>query len=82
MPLLNTITTPYAEAFLQVAESNDEVSKVISEAKSILKIWYESPELSEAMSSPVLEVDSKKAALEKLFSGKVTPSFLNFLKLA
>ena len=39
MPLLNTITTPYAEAFLQVAESRNEVDEVISQAKSILELW-------------------------------------------
>jgi F-type H+-transporting ATPase subunit delta len=33
------------------------------------------------MSSPVLEVEAKKAALEKMFSDQVTPSFLNLLKL-
>jgi len=81
MPLLNTITTPYAEAFLQVASSKKEVDKVVKQAKDLLIIWKESPEFSAAMSSPILEVDSKKAVLEKLFQGKVTPSFLNFLKL-
>jgi len=81
MPLLNTITTPYAEAFLQVAENCNEVDKVISQAKSILEIWKDSPELSEAMSSPVLEVESKKAAIEKIFGKKINPIFLNFLKL-
>ncbi len=81
MPLLNTITTPYAEAFLQVAESNKEVKKVVAQAKDILQLWKESPEFSQAMSSPVLEVQSKKLALEKLFAKQVTPSFLNFLKL-
>ncbi len=81
MPLLNTITTPYAEAFLQVAESKKEVDKVISQSKSILEIWKDSPELSNAMASPVLEVDAKKAALEKIFTKNITPSFLNFLKL-
>ncbi len=81
MPLLNTITTPYAEAFLQVAENSKEVDKVISQAKSLLEIWNNSPELSEAMSSPVLEVEAKKAAIEKLFSKKITTSFLNFLNL-
>ncbi len=81
MPLLNTITTPYAEALLQVAESSKEVKKVISQAKSILEIWNQSAELRQAMGSPVLEVESKKAALDKLFAGKVTPTFLNFLKL-
>ena len=33
MPLLNTITTPYAEAFLQVASTRKEVDEVIDQAK-------------------------------------------------
>ena len=81
MPLLNTITTPYAEAFLQVAASQKEVDKVVDQAKSLLLIWKDSPEFSAAMSSPVLEIESKKDVLEKLFAGKVTPSFLNLMKL-
>ncbi|WP_320676169.1 ATP synthase F1 subunit delta [Prochlorococcus sp. MIT 1300] len=81
MPLLNTITTPYAEAFLQIASSRDEVDQVVDQAKAILDLWENSPELSEAMASPVLEVEAKKAAIEKLFADQVTPSFLNLLKL-
>ncbi len=81
MPLLNTITTPYAEAFLQVASNKKEVDQVVSQAKEILDLWNNCPELGQAMASPVLEVESKKAAIEKLFSKKVTPSFLNLLKL-
>ena len=81
MPLLNTITTPYAEAFLQVASSRKEVDKVVEQAKAVLTLWNDCPVFSETMSSPVLEVEAKKAALEKLFSDQVTPSFLNLLKL-
>jgi len=81
MPLLNTITSPYAEAFLQVAESRKEVDQVIDQAKAVLGLWQASPELRAALASPVLEVDAKKAALEKLFSDQLTPSFLNLLKL-
>jgi F-type H+-transporting ATPase subunit delta len=81
MPLLNTLTTPYAEAFLQVADARDEADQVIEQAKQVLALWAESAELREAMASPVLEVEAKKAALEKLFEGQVTPSFLNLLKL-
>ncbi len=81
MPLLNTITTPYAEAFLQVASKRKEVDEVIDQAKSVLDLWNSCPELSEAMASPVLEVDSKKAVIEKLFAKQLTPSFLNLLKL-
>lgn len=81
MPLLNTITTPYAEAFLQVATSKKEIDQVIDQAKSVLELWNDCPEFSDAMASPVLEVESKKAALEKLFANQLTPSFLNLLKL-
>jgi len=81
MPLLNTITTPYAEAFLQVAEVRKEVDQVVEQAKAVLALWAESPELRAALASPVLEVEAKKATLEKLFTDEVTPSFLNLLKL-
>ncbi|MEY3963084.1 MAG: hypothetical protein RLZZ106_339 [Cyanobacteriota bacterium] len=81
MPLLNTITSPYAEAFLQVADARKEVDQVVDQAKAVLDLWQASPELRSAMASPVLEVEAKKAALEKLFSGQLTPSFLNLLKL-
>jgi F-type H+-transporting ATPase subunit delta len=81
MPLLNTVTTPYAEAFLQVADSRGEVDQVVEQSKAVLHLWSESPELREAMASPILEPEAKKAAIEKLFGEQVTPSFLNLLKL-
>jgi len=81
MPLLNTVTTPYAEAFLQVADSRGEVDQVVDQSKAVLHLWSESPELREAMASPILEPEAKKAAIEKLFGQQVTPSFLNLLKL-
>ena len=81
MPLLNTITSPYAEAFLQVAEARKEVDQVIDQAKAVLSLWQSSPELRDAMASPVLEVEAKKAALTKLFADQLNPSLLNLLKL-
>ncbi|MFM7360896.1 MAG: ATP synthase F1 subunit delta [Cyanobium sp.] len=81
MPLLNSITTPYAEAFLQVSDAAGDTAEVIDQARGLLAVWQESPELRAAMASPVLEVEAKKAVLVSLLSGKVTPSFLNLLKL-
>ena len=81
MPLLNSITTPYAEAFLQVADGRNETDEIVDQARQVLELWHQSPELREAMASPVLEVEAKKAALEALFAKQVTPSFLNLLKL-
>jgi len=81
MPLLNTITSPWAEAFLQVSEAKGDTDAVIDQAKAVLALWEQSPELRAAMASPVLEVAAKKSALVSLFKEDLSPSFLNLLKL-
>lgn len=81
MPLLNTITTPWAEAFLQVSDSRGETEASIDQARALLALWNASPELREAMASPVLEIGAKKAALEQLFAESISPAFLNLLRL-
>lgn len=81
MPLLNSIATPYAEALLQVAESRQETDAVATQVRELLALWNGSAQLREAMASPVLEPDAKKAALAALFDEQVTPSVQNLLKL-
>ena len=81
MPLLNSIATPYAEALLQVAESRKETDTVAEQVKDLLAIWKDNPVLREAMASPVLEPEAKKAALASLFADQLTPSMQNLLKL-
>lgn len=43
MPLLNSITTPYADAFLQVSDAKGETTQVVDQAREILSIWRQSP---------------------------------------
>ncbi|MEB3200790.1 MAG: ATP synthase F1 subunit delta [Synechococcaceae cyanobacterium] len=81
MPLLNTVTTPYAEAFLQVAGAAGEADTTVEQARDLLALWESSPELRDALASPVLEVEAKKAALVSLFGEQVSPLMLNLLKL-
>jgi F-type H+-transporting ATPase subunit delta len=81
MPLLNTITTPYADAFLQLAQSSGTSETVISQARDLLTIWKASPDLRDAMASPVLEPEAKKKVLLSLFGQDLDPTFLNLLKL-
>ena len=81
MPLLNSVTTPYAEAFLQVANETNQTEEIVSQAKEILLLIGDSPELEKALSSPILEKELKKKILIQLFSDKVNNSLLNLLKL-
>ena len=41
MPLLNSVTTPYAEAFLQVADESQQTDEIVSQSKEILKIMID-----------------------------------------
>ena len=81
MPLLNSVTTPYAEAFLQVANETQQTEEIVSQTKEILQLIGESHELERALSSPILEKESKKKILIQLFSDKINNSLLNLLKL-
>ena len=81
MPLLNSVTTPYAEALLQVVNENSQTEKIVSEVKELLELLNDSPELEKALSSPVLETEAKKKIIIEIFSNNVSSSLLNFLKL-
>jgi len=81
MPLLNSVTTPYAEALLQVVNENSQTEEMVSEVKQLLELISDSPELEQALSSPILETDAKKKVIIEIFSNKVNSSLLNFLKL-
>lgn len=81
MPLLNTITTPWAEAFLQVSDSRGESEASIEQVRGLLSIWRDSADLRDAMTSPVFEITAKKSVLEKLFGDSLSPAFLNLLRL-
>ena len=81
MPLLNSVTTPYAEALLQVVNENEQTEEIVSEVKQLLALMKDSPELEKALSSPVLETEAKKKIIIEIFSNKINYSLLNFLKL-
>ena len=81
MPLLNSVTTPYAEALLQVVNENDQTEDMVKEVKQLLTLINDVPELGNTLSSPVLETDAKKKIIIEIFSEKIHSSLLNFLKL-
>ena len=81
MPLLNSVTTPYAEALLQVVNENDQTEEMVKEVKQLLTLIHDAPELGETLSSPVLETETKKKIIIEIFSEKINSSLLNFLKL-
>ena len=84
MPLLNTIATPYAEALLQIGSQQGTSDDLAADAKAVLEIWTASGVLRDALGSPVLEPETKKAVITALFQEKDMlrqTASLNLLKL-
>ena len=81
MPLLNSVTTPYAEALLQVVSEKEQTERMVKEVKQLLSLINDSPDLEKTLSSPILETDTKKKIIIEIFSEKINSSLLNFLKL-
>ena len=81
MPLLNSVTTPYAEALLQVVNENKQTEQMVEEVKQLLTLINDAPELGKTLSSPILEKETKKKIIIEIFSEKINSSLLNFLKL-
>ena len=81
MPLLNSVTTPYAEALLQVVTENDQTEEMVQEVNQLLSLINDTPDLEKTLSSPVLEKETKKKIIIEIFSEKINSSLLNFLKL-
>ena len=88
MPLLNTIATPYAEALLQIGNQHGTSDDLAADAKAVLALWTSSEaaasSLRDALSSPVLEPNTKKAVITALFQEKEVvkqTASLNLLKL-
>ena len=50
MPLLNSVTTPYAEALLQVVKEKDQTEEMVAEVKQILALINDVPELGKTLS--------------------------------
>ncbi len=84
MPLLNTIATPYAEALLQIGNQQGTSHDLAADAKAALALWTTSEPLREALGSPILEPETKKAVITALFQEKGVVkqrASLNLLKL-
>ena len=70
----------YAEALLNVAEGMGKADEVGQELQSLVAdVYSTSPDIEEALASPVIKRTAKVSVLEHAFRGKVSDLTFNFL---
>ncbi len=71
----------YAKAFLEFAIENQKEKSVIEEMKNILSLVESSPQLDEALNSPILPGSQKRKVIDEVFpkASKIMKSLFDLL---
>lgn len=71
----------YGKALLAASEKAGNTDEVVAELDQIIDMLVQHPKIDEAMASGMISNDDKVAMVERVFGGKVSTTFLNFLKV-
>jgi len=75
------IAAPYAEALLEIANSNNMLKEIKTDMVFISNTLLESGDLKTFLSNPLIKKELKKEVLKKAFEEKVTSQTVAFLLL-
>ena len=75
------VTTPYAQALMDIAKDASATDQVGQEVSDLLEVLNSSEELSSFLMNPLITAEPKKGVLREIAEGKVSPFLLNFLLL-
>lgn len=76
----SVVALRYANAILQLAKERDEVEVVYKDMESLSLIYQQSTEFRAFLRNPVVNIHTKQATLEKLFSKSLSPLMVLFIK--
>ena len=79
--VIEGIVSPYAQALLSVAQSNDLTDRFGQDASFLTELLSASSDLSQLIENPIINPDIKKNVLMQLAGEQVHPLMLNFIKL-
>jgi F-type H+-transporting ATPase subunit delta len=75
------LASRYAEPVVQLAQEQNQLSRIKEEAELILKTAEDSRDLRLLLKSPVVKNNKKLAVLEEVFKGKLSPLMQNLVKV-
>jgi F-type H+-transporting ATPase subunit delta len=71
----------YGKALLAASETAGNTDEVLNELDQLIDMLVKHVKIDEAMASGLIANDDKVVMVDRVFGGRVTPTFLNFLKV-
>lgn len=74
-----TVEMTYGKALFEAARDANKVELILEEIKEMKELFQTEPDFYEFVNTPIIAGAKKKAAVEKIFTGRISPEVLNFL---
>lgn len=74
-----TVEMTYGKALFEAAKDANKIELIFEEIKEIAKLFKNEPDFYEFVNTPIISGAKKKTAVEKIFTGRISPEVLNFL---
>ena len=75
------IARVYAEAALGLADERGLADRLLEETGGLVEVLDESPELENILSSPLVDVEERGVAMDKIFQGRIDDTLLDTLQV-
>lgn len=76
---VKTIALPYAEALIELTSTLQDNSEFVRDVETIYQVLSESEELRHFLSNPLVNKQSKKIVISRLFTEQIHNILINFL---
>lgn len=76
------VSKVYGDALMEAALEHQEVDALFDEAKALMEVWKENPELAVLLDNPKVVKEEKLEVLERVFNNRISPDMLGFLTTA
>lgn len=77
--LENVVARRYSQAFFAIAQEQSSLDRLEEELKTVVNTINDNKELKRVMDHQLVSPEEKKAIIEKIFSGEISETTLNFL---
>lgn len=74
-----TVDMTYGQALLDAGRETGKAAQILEEAKEIVEILKNEPDLKAFISFPGISGEEKKSVLKEIFEGKICQELMNFL---
>lgn len=74
-----TVEMTYGKALFEAARDAEKIELILEEIKEIRDLFQANADFYEFVNTPVIAGAKKKAAVGKIFTGRISPEVLNFL---